>query len=426
MKTIVEVVENYGEAYTEKSDSYPHLSRHLDESTRITSEKRIYERDISWLEKSRAVIAEISGPSTGTGREIEKAVTRKKLVLCVFHESAYPSLMVTQDPSKYIICQQYSTEGDLRAYLTCFMEAVSHSSMVEEVSRVYHIAAKEVERGSLRMSNISERVDLLAKRSLPMLPTVPMSTELSTSQADFKSLSFMTSFMLKNIVLQSRWDRLGSQRIGRTFVSGEKPQIIRALISAASSGSQYSLSRRGMEYVDHEYPLINLKTLHLQLRKFGLEYNRWALTKNLRAYRTIGLLLPVERITYGSTKFRDEAEIIETVDMQKRLSSSMSRRSVASPVARITRHFRHLSSFLEKYEQKIFVDSLVGARERSWYPRLYEIKSSNEQNIDNVELEEILNYAPVTKLIKDVKQIVRSIWNRSYSSFLPVSPVEAQ
>ena len=99
MDHIIRVVEAYGEPYTEKSSSYRPISQYSDEATRLSTERTIYKRDIEWLKKSRAVIAEVSGASTGTGREIEKAVRMKKPVFCLYHKSSLPSLMITQDPS---------------------------------------------------------------------------------------------------------------------------------------------------------------------------------------------------------------------------------------------------------------------------------------------------------------------------------------
>src|SRR5260370_25848852 len=73
MDVIVKVVRRYGEPYTERSETYNPLEQFGDETSKGAREKKEYERDIHWLRQSRAVIAEVSGASTGTGIEIQLA-----------------------------------------------------------------------------------------------------------------------------------------------------------------------------------------------------------------------------------------------------------------------------------------------------------------------------------------------------------------
>ena len=85
MSMIVKIVEKYGEPYTERSDTYGLLENFAKDQERVAKEKQVYQRDIRWLRESKAVIAEVSGASTGTGIEIQQALNMRKPVLCLYH-----------------------------------------------------------------------------------------------------------------------------------------------------------------------------------------------------------------------------------------------------------------------------------------------------------------------------------------------------
>lgn len=69
------------------------LTEHMLDKNHDTknSPEHIEKRDIAWLDEAAYVIAEISGASTGTGREIEYARTKKHFgktpanILCLYH-----------------------------------------------------------------------------------------------------------------------------------------------------------------------------------------------------------------------------------------------------------------------------------------------------------------------------------------------------
>lgn len=77
-------------------------------------------QDISWLDTATHVIAEISGASTGVGREIEYARTKGLLgktpakILCLFQDTAKPSAMIAgmnRDREKYYNIYTHSYHG---------------------------------------------------------------------------------------------------------------------------------------------------------------------------------------------------------------------------------------------------------------------------------------------------------------------------
>lgn len=96
------------------------LAHKLHKETKDLTAQDIEKRDISWLDSATHVIAEISGSSTGTGREIEYArvkdcfgKTRAK-ILCLYLKSRefYASPMIrgmTQDRYPNVHVQYYAT-----------------------------------------------------------------------------------------------------------------------------------------------------------------------------------------------------------------------------------------------------------------------------------------------------------------------------
>jgi len=79
---IVRIVESLGHtALSERSSKFS--------STILLSDKQVYTRDIKWIDGSKIMIAEVSGPSLGVGFEISYALFVKKMpVLAVCDEQA--------------------------------------------------------------------------------------------------------------------------------------------------------------------------------------------------------------------------------------------------------------------------------------------------------------------------------------------------
>jgi hypothetical protein len=113
---IVRIIESMGHtALSEKSSKFS--------STILLSDKQIFTRDIKWIDGSKIVIAEVSGPSLGVGFEISYALFVKKLpVLAVYHDQAGQiSSMITGCTNPLLQIKKYSNVDDLTSTIKKFV-----------------------------------------------------------------------------------------------------------------------------------------------------------------------------------------------------------------------------------------------------------------------------------------------------------------
>jgi len=93
----------------------------------------IERQDIAWLDQATHVIAEISGASTGTGREIEYARTKGYFgkvhakVLCLYHAERefFASPMVrgmTPDRYSNVVIKSYTDSEEVKLLIKKFLE----------------------------------------------------------------------------------------------------------------------------------------------------------------------------------------------------------------------------------------------------------------------------------------------------------------
>jgi nucleoside 2-deoxyribosyltransferase len=77
--------------------------------------KQIYTRDIKWIDGSKIMIAEVSGPSLGVGFEVSYALFVKKIpVLAVYHEQAGQiSAMISGCSNPLLQIKKYTNIDDL-------------------------------------------------------------------------------------------------------------------------------------------------------------------------------------------------------------------------------------------------------------------------------------------------------------------------
>lgn len=87
------------------------------------SDKQIYTRDLKWIDESKLLIAEISGPSLGVGFEIAYAVFVKKIpVLAVYHEQVTKvSAMITGCNTPNLQVKKYKNIEDLQKIIRHFI-----------------------------------------------------------------------------------------------------------------------------------------------------------------------------------------------------------------------------------------------------------------------------------------------------------------
>lgn len=163
LNKIFSVIKRYGEPLAERCDLYNFIDENLGQQRNAVKNKRVYKRDIiHWIGKSNALVAEISGGSTGVGYEICYAIRDREIpVLCLYHRSDKPSLMVKQNLSKYILKQQYSSVSDLEKYLSCFLEVLMKTEDINDIRLAYGDVSKEIACKDLSIREIKEKIDRL-------------------------------------------------------------------------------------------------------------------------------------------------------------------------------------------------------------------------------------------------------------------------
>lgn len=87
------------------------------------NDKQIYQRDMKWIDGSKLMIAEVSGPSLGVGFEIAYAVFVKKIpVLAVYAENAPAvSSMLTGCGVANFVIKKYYNFDDLQRNIRNFI-----------------------------------------------------------------------------------------------------------------------------------------------------------------------------------------------------------------------------------------------------------------------------------------------------------------
>lgn len=403
---IIEIIKEYGEPLTERSDLYNPLDKNFSPEERTVKEKRIYRRDIfQWLAESNALIAEISGESMGVGYEIRYAIRDRRIpVLCLYHASSTPTLVIKQDPSKYILLQQYSDENALEKYLRCFLIILAKTDDIKDVRSVYIDVSKEIAKSNLNFQEIKEMIEkLLTFGDSAIIQKDLTSTHIAKFRlvdVDFKDSASFVKFMCRNIVLQRRWEQLKSQRIGTTFVSGRKGRIITALS-------------------DFKGPT-NLLEIYHHVGEDKLQYTQEAFTKNLRAYRKIGLFETPTKMRYktsrlSTTKFRDRIILIRTLQGDILIESSQSPREIMRKLIIVTRHLQYLSMFIRKFGSKPLFRFLKESRKKPWFSEIPEIPVLN---IDEVDIGQHVEDRLIKQITTYLYSKCKDFWKKQYSSFV--------
>lgn len=408
-RRIIDTINEYGEALTERSDLYNPLDKDFDQKHKRNVEKKIFRRDIMhWLRKSSAVIAEISGPSIGVGYEIRYAIRDKRIpVLCLCHVSRKPSLIVKQDRSVYVFFQEYSDENDLEKYVRCFLEILIRTEYIEDIKEAYGKIAPKIAESNPTAHDIKD----LVERQLTFGEPSHIQSDLRTLHAakvksariDFKDSASFVQFMFRNIILQKRWEQLKSQEIGATFVGGRKGRII-TVVSKAFRREK----------------VVNFLDIYCQAGQDKIQYTREAFMKNVRAYRRIGLLeAPTAAENWkpkpSAAKFKEKLVLVKTLQGNILVESSRSRREIMNGLVIVTRHLQHLSAFLHDFGSKTLANFLQQSRAQPWYPKIPDVLSLN---IDKVSLGQELD----VELTKEISTYIHSrcmeLWKEKYSSFV--------
>jgi nucleoside 2-deoxyribosyltransferase len=82
----------------------------------------IYLRDVTWIDESDLLVAEVSTPSHGVGYEIGYALALDKPVLCLYQQQVSVSKMILGNPHPQLTVLSYKdwdeAERHLRKYLS--------------------------------------------------------------------------------------------------------------------------------------------------------------------------------------------------------------------------------------------------------------------------------------------------------------------
>jgi len=88
------------------------------------TDKQIYTRDLKWIDGSKIMIAEISGPSLGVGFEIAYAVYYKKIPVLALANNTVEnvSAMITGCDSNLLTVAKYSDAEDLKKIIRLYIK----------------------------------------------------------------------------------------------------------------------------------------------------------------------------------------------------------------------------------------------------------------------------------------------------------------
>jgi hypothetical protein len=94
--------------------------------TNPLTDKQIYTRDLKWIDGSKMMIAEISGPSLGVGFEIAYAVYQKKIpVLALVNNTVKNvSAMITGCDSILLTVVNYRNPEDLKEIIRLYIKEI--------------------------------------------------------------------------------------------------------------------------------------------------------------------------------------------------------------------------------------------------------------------------------------------------------------
>lgn len=386
---------------------YP-LETYSGTDVQTTKDKLVAARDREWIRQSSVVIAEFSGASTGTGWEICYATrVKRKPTLCLFHEKSVPSLMIKQDNSEYAIVQMYRNEHEFENYVRCFLEIAKHFDKIAAIKENYFRALEKIDSntGSEDIKGLVESLAMqapldmrgLQARLKPDIETIYV-LRPEKVDIDFKDAENFVSFLFRSLVLQKRWESLRSQEIGTTFASGRKPYIIN------------TLSR--LEQVP-----TSLLEIYNREGTDRIKYTREAFTKNIRAFRRIGLLEAPEKlepVQATSMHFKDQLMLVKTFYGDITIVSSHSPREVMSSLIIVTQHLQHLTKFLETFGAKSLVHFLNQSRHNGLLSSVPEI---SVHNIDGVDTRAFLNERWAQDLVLVLHSECKKIWSEHYSTY---------
>ena len=96
-------------------------------STIPLTDKQTYKRDLKWIDGSKIMIAEISGPSLGVGFEISYAIFQRKLPVLAIYSSEVKNVssMLTGCDSPLLTIKKYQDEDEMKTIIRNYISKLS-------------------------------------------------------------------------------------------------------------------------------------------------------------------------------------------------------------------------------------------------------------------------------------------------------------
>ena len=90
----------------------------------VVDAHEVYRRDIAWIHRCDALIAEVSTPSHGVGYEVSYALSLGKPVLCCYRKGARVSKMLLGNDSNGISVRAYEDTPSALRLLESFLQGM--------------------------------------------------------------------------------------------------------------------------------------------------------------------------------------------------------------------------------------------------------------------------------------------------------------
>lgn len=407
---IVKIVEKYFDPATEIAESLETL-----EDLNILNEKLVYERDIKWLRKSKALIAEMSGASSGVGSEVTIA-SRELYIPCLllYNINANSSLYIRQMRSIYLIHQDYNNINELEIFVRCFLNVINfaiknkindmlvikklYESCEKKFKQIKKYDDEKIDNNIIKFLNdIYEDIEIRYTRLSKQLKlntgikdNIHIIKSKYNKEIDFKDSKQLIDFFLKTIILHIRWkDFTKRQELGWTFFSGTKDKIIKVIPKFEGSISFGKIYER----------------LHEEIN-----YSKEAFTKNLRAYRKIGLIENPYKVNFnGSSKFKNSI-IVQTLSGEYKIISSNIKGESLDGYIILPAYIYHLNKFIKEFGREPL------------YRIIKDINlETNKEEIFNFNINEdidlLLDNNNIRNVVNQLKIRCEVFWKQEFSSF---------
>ena len=92
-------------------------------STIPLTDKQTYKRDLKWIDGSKIMLAEVSGPSLGVGFKISYAIFQRKLPVLAIHSSKVQNIsaMISGCDSPLLTMEKYLDEEEMKRIVKNFI-----------------------------------------------------------------------------------------------------------------------------------------------------------------------------------------------------------------------------------------------------------------------------------------------------------------